>query len=142
MIIKLKRYKSSSKKEMQYSIDKLIEKYKDLDKRVAEMERASRKETGSRERIVNKSQQRDCKNTKIDTEFNNIVYSEILPSISKAFCSLAQSCNANTLTDRYSEIALKILSQKACRLKGILSSYIDRQVNCLEKLNGTTEKNI
>lgn len=47
MFKQIKRHKSNAKKEMQYSINKLIKKYENLENRVAAMERASRKKTGS-----------------------------------------------------------------------------------------------
>lgn len=45
----VRKYQKSkySRFEIVYNIDKLIEKYSTLDKRISEMERASRKATGS-----------------------------------------------------------------------------------------------
>lgn len=64
---------------------------------------------------------------KADEKFNQIVNEEVLPAISKAFCSLYQETKGAA--------GQEMLRLKANHMKHLLTGYVDGQVSCFEEVD-------
>lgn len=65
-----------------------------------------------------------------DSEFNEIVYNNILPEIARAFCSLKKEVTNNSLATKIPPETARILEMKGDKLKEVLSNFIDNQTRC------------